>query len=187
MVFDSVDKQYKALLDVTLDGPMVGRWTVGNDRVKELIDDGLVEKFIRAIEPFISEEANELTDGFRREKAWLYPLEAVRETVLNALVHRDWTRPTDIEVTRYQDRLEIISPGALPNSMTIDKMKAGRRTPRNPICLEVMRDYGYVDARGMGVRTKVIPLTRKLTGHDPEFIAADDCFTTTIRLCDLGV
>ena len=89
--------------------------------------------------------------------------------MLNALVHRDWTRSVDIEIARYSDRLEVISPGALPNSMTIEQMKAGRRSPRNPVILEIMRDYGYVndDARGMGIRTKVIPLTRQFFGTDP--------------------
>lgn len=181
MAFSVADKQYQALLDVVLDGPMVGRWAVETGRAKTLVDDGLVEKFVRAIEPFVAVEANVVDRSFRREKTWLYPLEAIRETVLNALVHRDWTRAVDIEITRYADRLEVISPGALPNSMTIEKMKAGRRTPRNPIILEVMRDYGYVDARGMGVRTKVIPLTRQLTGADPVFEAADDYLKTTIQ------
>ena len=180
MVFDVADKQYQALLDVVLDAPMVGRWNVEEGKIKTLIDDGLVEKFIRAIEPFISVEADRIDKNFRREKTWLYPLDAIRETVLNALVHRDWTRSVDIEITRYSDRLEVTSPGALPNSMTIEKMKAGRRTPRNPISLEVMRDYGYVDARGMGVRTKVIPLTRQFTGSDPVFEASDDFLKTTI-------
>ena len=46
--------------------------------------------------------------------------------------------------------LEIISPGRLPNSMTIEKMLADQRSPRNPIIMEVLCDYGYVDARGMG-------------------------------------
>ena len=181
MVFAVSDKQYQALLDVVLDGPMVGRWAMEKGRVKTLIDDGLVEKFVRAMEPFITEEANTVGRSFRREKTWLYPLEAVRETVLNALVHRDWTRSVDIEISRYVDRLEIISPGALPNTMTIEKMIAGRRTPRNLIVLEVMRDYGYVDARGMGVRTKVIPLTRQLTGTDPVFEAADDYLKTILQ------
>jgi ATP-dependent DNA helicase RecG len=108
-------------------------------------------------------------------------MEAVRETVLNALAHRDWTRATDIEITKYSDRLEVISPGALPNSMTIDKMKAGRRTPRNPVIIEVLRDYGYVDARGMGVPTKIIPLTRQYTGEDPVFEATDDFVKTVIN------
>ena len=182
MVFAVTDKQYQALLDIVLDGPMVGRWNVENGNVKTLIDDGLVEKFVRAIEPFITIEANEVDRSFRREKTWLYPLEAIRETVLNALVHRDWTRAADIEITRYSDRLEVISPGALPNSMTIEKMKAGRRTPRNPVILDVMRDYGYVDARGMGVRTKVIPLTRQFTGTDPIFEASDDSLKTAVKV-----
>jgi predicted HTH transcriptional regulator len=77
--------------------------------------------------------------------------------------------------------MEVISPGALPNGMTIEKMKAGRRTPRNAIILEVMRDYGYVDARGMGVRTKVIPLTRQFAGMDPVFEASEDYLKTVIR------
>ena len=65
--------------------------------------------------------------------------------------------------------------------MTIEKMKAGRRTPRNPVIMEVLRDYGYMDARGMGVRTKVIPLTRQFTGSDPAFDATDDYLKTVIN------
>lgn len=181
MAFEVSDKQYQALLDVVLDGPMVGRWKVENGKRMTLIDDGLVEKFVHAIEPFISVEDDVVDRTFRRERAWIYPLEAIRETLLNALVHRDWTRSVDIEITLYSDRLEVISPGALPNGMTIGKMIAGRRNPRNPIILEVMRDYGYVDARGMGVRTKVIPLTRQFTGMDPVFEASDDYLKTVFR------
>ena len=80
----------------------------------------------------------------------------------------------------YSDRLEMISPGALPNSMTIEKMKAGQRLPRNTIIVDVLRGYGYVDARGMGVRTKIVPLTRALTGKDPEFLATDDYLKTIL-------
>jgi ATP-dependent DNA helicase RecG len=72
-------------------------------------------------------------------------------------LHRDWTRPSDMEITGYLDRIEITSPGALPNSMTVEKVMAGQRSARNHIIVDVLRDYGYVDARGMGVRVKVIP------------------------------
>jgi ATP-dependent DNA helicase RecG len=116
----------------------------------------------------------------RREKAWFYPREAVRETVINALVHRDWTRSVDIEITNYSNRLEIISPGKLQNSMTIKKMVAGQRSPRNTLIIEILRDYGYVDARGMGVRTKVIPLMRSLNHVDPTFEATDDYLKTVL-------
>ena len=110
----------------------------------------------------------------RREAAWSYPQEAIREAVANALAHRDWTRSTEIEVTVYADRMEIVSPGALPNTMSVEKMVAGQRSPRNPIITDVLRDYGYVDARGMGVRRKIIPLMREQNGVEAVFEATDD-------------
>lgn len=46
--------------------------------------------------------------------------------------------------------------------------------------MEVLRDYGYVDYRGMGVRTKIVPLTRALTGKEPEFLATNDYLKTSL-------
>jgi|GEM_PF-5755239 len=103
-----------------------------------------------------------------------YPLDAVREALVNALIHRDWTRALEVEAVNYEGRLEITSPGALQNSMTLKKMLAGQRSPRNPIIVDVMRDYGYVEAHGMGVRRKIVPLTRQYTGKDARFLLADD-------------
>jgi ATP-dependent DNA helicase RecG len=63
--------------------------------------------------------------------------------------------------------------------MTVEKMLAGQRSPRNHIIMEVLRDYGYVDARGMGVRTKVIPALKSSGAHwDVE--ATDDFVKTTV-------
>ena len=80
----------------------------------------------------------------------------------------------------FADRLEVTSPGALQNSMTIEKMLAGQRSPRNSIIVEIMRDYGYVDARGMGVRRKIIPLTRDYAGRDAQFASTDDYLRVVI-------
>jgi ATP-dependent DNA helicase RecG len=179
MAFQGMDKEYQALLDVVLDAPLVGRWQI-DEEGRRLIDSGLIEKFIDSISPFISREPSEIDENFRRETIWLYPLDAVRETVVNALAHRDWTRLVDVEVGVYADRMEVISPGSLRNSMSIEKVVAGQRSTRNQIIMEVLRDYKYVDARGMGVRTKVIPLMRAI-GKDPEFAAAEDFFKTTLR------
>lgn len=180
MVFDSDDKEYKALLDVVLDAPMVARVEVTDQRVSGIVDDGLVEKAAAAIYPFITEESGTIDKGFRRPLKRYYPWNAIRELILNALAHRDWTRNTDIEICRYEDRLEVISPGALPNSMTVEKMVGGRRTPRNTIIMEVLRDYQYVDARGMGIRTKVIPIMREFNGTEPEFEATEDFLKTIL-------
>lgn len=174
MAFKGNDKEYQALLDVVLDAPLIGRWEATDTGQKQLVDKGLIEKFLSAIEPFITLEAAEIDENMRREKAWFYPWEAIRETVINALVHRDWTRSVDIEVTNYSDRLEVISPGKLQNSMTVAKMIAGQRSPRNTLIVEILRDYGYVDSRGMGVRTKVIPLMRSQNECEPVFEATED-------------
>jgi ATP-dependent DNA helicase RecG len=175
MVFNGENKEYQALLDEVLDGPMVALWRIeGQQRTLAENDYGLVERLVEKITPFVSNEAAEIDKNFRRERQWHYPREAIREAVINALVHRDWTRSVDIEIAVYADRLEVISPGAMQNSMTIEKMLAGQRSPRNALLVEVLRDYGYVDARGMGVRTKIIPLMRTHSGTEPFFEATDD-------------
>ncbi|WP_044409581.1 RNA-binding domain-containing protein [Thiomicrospira microaerophila] len=179
MAFAGDDKEYQAQLDQILDGPMVGRWDFDNGD-KRLIDGGIIERFMDAMTPFLSKESGEVGKGLRRETKWFYSLEAVREALLNALAHRDWTRFVEIEVSGYADRLEVISPGALPNSMTVEKMKAGQRSPRNTIIMEVLRDYGYVDYRGMGVRTKIIPLTMQLSGKQPDFVVTEDYLKTVL-------
>jgi ATP-dependent DNA helicase RecG len=86
----------------------------------------------------------------------------------------------DIEVSRYADRIEIISPGSLPNSMTVEKMIAGQRSPRNPVIVEILRDFGYVESRGMGVRKKIIPLMRSENLTDPIFDATEDYLKTIL-------
>ena len=182
IAFDGVDKAYKALLDVVLDSPMVGLWRVNSqqERLQAEGDRGLIERFIEKILPFISDESNDINDGFRRERQWHYPKEVIREVIINALIHRDWTRSIDIEVCVYSDRIEVISPGSLQNSMTIEKMIAGQRSPRNPLIVELLRDYGYVDARGMGVRTKIIPLMRSINKTEPIFELTEDYLKTTL-------
>ncbi|WP_278976165.1 RNA-binding domain-containing protein [Oligella urethralis] len=179
MVFHGDDKEYQAALDEIIDGPMVGRFDVAQGD-KRLIDGGIIERFMQTMSPFFSQEAGEINQDLRRETQWFYSLEAVREALINALAHRDWTRFVEIEVSAYSDRLEIISPGTLANSMTVEKMKAGRRSPRNTIVMEVLRDYGYVDYRGMGVRKKIVPLSKALSGKEPSFELTEDYLKTVL-------
>ena len=181
MVFEGKDKTYRALDDRVMDGPLVALLQESSGGAREIVEKGLIEIFADSTRPFVSEEADEIDENMRRNRTWHYPPEAVREAVVNALAHRDWTRNEEIEVTRYTDRLEVLSPGALQNTMTVEKMIAGQRSPRNPLIVEVLRDYGYVDARGMGVRNKIIPLLREQNGTDPEFEASEDHLRLTMR------
>lgn len=180
MSFTEETKDYQAQDDTLLDAPLVALWqgSVGSSR--QIIEPGLIERLVDRMIPFISQEDASSNQGLRRETHYRYPLDAIRETILNALVHRDWTRSIEVEVVNYVDRLEITSPGTLQNSMTLEKMLAGQRSPRNPIIVEIMRDYGYVDMRGMGVRRKIVPLTLEYTGQDARFELTDDFLRVTI-------
>ena len=124
--------------------------------------------------PFVSDEDPRVDARLRREGRWHYPVEALREGIVNALAHRDWTCRGVTQVVRYSDRLEILSPGALQNSMSVGKMLAGLRLARNPRIVDVLRNCGYGDPRGMGVRKKIVPQMRTLNGTEPEFIVTED-------------
>ncbi|MCL2008518.1 MAG: putative DNA binding domain-containing protein [Treponema sp.] len=172
--FPGIDMDYKANDDVFIDAPLLplGKGKTGEKR--DIIAPGLIEQVIERISPFISEENNTINEQFRREKRYFYPMEAIREALLNSFAHRDWTRALEITIINYADRIEINSPGALQNSMTLEKMLTGQRSIRNPIILETLRDYEYVDMRGMGVRRKIVPLTKEYTGKDAQFDVTDD-------------
>jgi ATP-dependent DNA helicase RecG len=180
MSFAGNSMDYQAQDDTTLDGPLVALWQGRTGAGRQIVEDGLIERLADRMRPFISEESSESNEGLRRETTYRYSLDATREALLNAFVHRDWTRSIAVEVVNYSDRLEVTSPGALQNSMTIEKMLAGQRSPRNPIIVEIMRDYGYVDMRGMGVRRKIVPLTRDYAGKDADFDLTDDYLRVVI-------
>ena len=120
-------------------------------------------------------------EGAQRHERWEYPEEVLREVLVNALVHRDYSiAGTDVMLSIFSDRLEIQSPGRLPNTVTVEGMRSGMRYARNQTLVNVMRDYGYVDARGMGIRNKVIPLMHANNGTEPDFIEEENRFTVRL-------
>lgn len=94
--------------------------------------------------------------GFYREDAPEYPYEALREAVVNAVVHRDYSRSGEtVRVFLYSDRVEIRSPGALLPGVSINDLVALRvpSVPRNPVMAGLLRDLpGYMERIGSGIR-----------------------------------
>lgn len=131
MAFAGDTKEYQALDDVVLDGPLVALTQPSQSGSHEVVEPGLLKRTIERMAPFVSTEDAQIDESLRRQRRWHYPIEALREALVNAMVHRDWTRSLEVEVVAYSDRIEITSPGALQNSMTIEKMLAGQRSPRN--------------------------------------------------------
>ena len=103
----------------------------------ELIETGVIDRTVEFVHRNMGSVA--WLDGACRVKKTSYPTDAIREAVVNAVVHRDYARSdTEIEVSLYDDRLEIISPGKLPNRVTVEKMREGVvRAARNEMLKEI--------------------------------------------------
>lgn len=175
LCYPGAEPDYATRADQDLKGPMVPLCAADGS----IVETGLVEQawdFVRRN----TEPAAHLEDA-RRIDSWDYPEAVIREAVVNALVHRDYSiAGSDIMLAIYADRLEIQSPGRLPNTVTLEGMKAGQRYARNQTLVNVMRDYRYVDFRGMGVKDKIIPGMRAHNGTEPEFIPEESRFTVRL-------
>ena len=169
--FPEDDKDYNTVDEEIIRGPLVSV-IAPKERVAER---GVID---RAVD-FVSRNVGSVAwlEGGRRHRKKELPLDAVREAIVNAVTHRDYTLAgTDVEISLYRDRLEVISPGRLPNGVTVEKMKEGLRAARNELLKEILRDYGYVEHFGMGVRNRIIESMRKHNGTEPDLIEEESRF-----------
>ena len=144
-----------------------------------IVDPGAVDRAVDFVMRNMGVDA--WLEGARRHRKGAYPLDTIREAVVNAVTHRDYTlSTTDIELSLYSDRLEIVSPGRLPNGITVEKMAEGARAARNELIKEVLRDYGYVEHLGMGVRKRLIGSMLAHNGTEPDLIEDDSRFTVRL-------
>lgn len=174
--YDGTEKDYAARERTSLRGPMVVLRAADGTTV----ESGLVEQAVEFVRRNTTMNAN-LVDGVRRDNRWEYPEAAVREAVVNALVHRDYLLSgTDIELSVYSDRMEIVSPGRLPNGITTERMRIGCRASRNQLLKDTMRDYGYLEHMGMGVPRKILKLMREINGTEPDLIEDGERFVVRL-------
>ena len=121
--------------------------------------------------------------GFYREDEPEYPYEALREAVVNAVIHRDYHRSGEtVRVFMYSDRVEVRSPGALLPGLTLDDLVALRVTSvlRNPVLAGFLRDMpGYMERIGSGIRFMLREM-ESLGLPPPEFSEHYD-FVVTFR------
>jgi ATP-dependent DNA helicase RecG len=171
VAFPGTEKDYAARERTALRGPMTPLLDNGN----AVVENGLVEQALEFVRRNTAVTAS-LENGRRIDRP-TYPPDVIREAVVNALIHRDYLlTSTDIELAIYSDRLEIISPGRLPNGITPERMRAGTRAARNQLMKDIMRDYGYVEGMGMGIRRKIIQGMMAHNGTAPELVEDGERF-----------
>ncbi|MBM3496564.1 MAG: ATP-dependent DNA helicase RecG, partial [Armatimonadetes bacterium] len=181
--YPDAEKTYATIDEEVIKGPLVRLGTPGNrpeaGEVGATVETGVIDRAVEFVRRNLRSAAR--LDGAVRTTARDLPDDAVREAIVNAVAHRDYTlAQTDIEVSLFSDRLEIVSPGRLPNSVTVEKMRRGYRAARNELLKEVLRDYGYVEHRGMGVRTRIIAGMLRHNGTEPDLIEDEDRFTVRL-------
>lgn len=90
-------------------------------------------------------------DSLQREERLEYPLKAVREAIVNAIAHRDYSlRGDDIRISIFTDRIEFYSPGRLPGHVTVQNI-VDERFSRNQVLVQVLSDMGFVERLGYGI------------------------------------
>jgi len=90
-------------------------------------------------------------DENRRHDRWEYPLRALEEVLSNALAHRDYDSPAQIQLSVFDDRVEVWNPGELPPPLTLEDLKRKHRSiPRNPLIAELLFLIKYIEQWGKG-------------------------------------
>ncbi len=90
-------------------------------------------------------------DGFKRIDIEEYPYNAIREAIINAVCHRDYSVKNNVFVNVFDDRIEIISPGNIPNNLSLKEVY-GASHPRNYRILELFRKAGLIEKLGSGLK-----------------------------------
>ncbi len=118
--------------------------------------------------------------GFENELKPEIPKEVLRELVVNAVAHRDYHIASQIRIFIFDNRMEVISPGKLPNRTTLENIKLGVHSERNPLIVSYLAKMGYMTQIGTGI-VRMIRLLREHTGKEPEFEERDHEFVVIIR------
>lgn len=141
----------------------------------ELVDqatDFVMSKINRAVIPRDGKVTSDI--------AYELPFKAVREAIVNAITHRDYTSNASVQVMLFADRLEVWNPGQLPPGLTIaDLRKSHASIPHNPLIAEPMFLATYAEKAGSGI-IDMFALCRQAKLPLPEFRQDGGQFVQTI-------
>ena len=155
----------------------------GDDRSGEAISAATVrgrleDQVLRSVEWFGSLGRRERYRGLYREDLWLLPMDVLREALVNAVIHRDYAiTGSQVMLEVFRDRVDVTSPGGLPNRMTVEQARGGGAPrSRNEAMASAMVAAGLMERRGRGwllMRRRM----REFNGTEPELISEEGQFT----------
>ena len=118
--------------------------------------DSLIDQ-VERIMGYIVKHTNKayiITGNPRREERWDYPMDALREIVINMIVHRDYRSANDSTIKIFDDRIEFFNPGTLLDDLTVDMIKTGNYKShlRNKQIATIFKELELIEKYGSGVR-----------------------------------
>lgn len=131
----------------------------GLDRTTDLLDkkeitgtlDELVDKALGLTLTYVANPSSGLSGGKRIETPAVSQ-KTIRELIVNAIAHRDYSILNQfISIYKFMDRIEITSPGKLPNTLTLEKIRFGNSAPRNIALVRFLDNLRYIDVLGRGI------------------------------------
>lgn len=138
-----------------------------NGTLPELIEDAI--SFVK----LVNSEKNILLNDSPNIKQYRFSIEVFREAIVNAVAHRDYTiTGSSIRLFVFSDRIEIFSPGGLPNTMTLNNIKY-RQYSRNQTIVSYLTGFGYMERRGKGI-IRMINISKKNNLPEPIFEVIPD-------------
>ncbi len=181
LFFGSNPQQHIIQADVAC---VLFRETIGASRYADRkFITGTLQELVDGVETFLNRyiAVGARVEGWKRIDIPEYSIEVLREAVINAVVHRDYTkRGESIRVFYYPDRIEIHSPGLLLPGITIEQMECGEveLKLRNPYLAGLLRDIpGYMERIGSGIRF-MLDETKRMGLPVPEFRQTSEFIVT---------
>lgn len=139
--------------------------------------DGPIQNQVDAAYQYVLEKINMgmQIQGIYRQDVYELPTDSVRELIANAVAHRSYLEPGNIQVAIFDDRLEVTSPGMLLNNVSIKKMIEGYSKPRNPAIANAFAYMKIIEKWGTGI-PRIFRECRDYGLPDPELIDFDGDF-----------
>lgn len=139
-----------------------------------------VEQVLEFIKKHINKKVI-ITGEPRNTQKWQYPLEAVREIVMNMIVHRDYRSSADSIVKIFDNKIEFYNPGRLPDTITIADLLNNnyQSTPRNKLLADVFKNIGHIEKYGSGIQ-RILNYFKQEGLPMPDFRNISEGFMVTV-------
>ncbi|MDO4466516.1 MAG: ATP-binding protein [Bacillota bacterium] len=150
------------------------------------LNESILVQYEKVIDLFDKYYSYEEIKGVLREKKELIPEAAFREVIANALVHRTWDVNSHINVSMFNDRIEVTSPGGLPNGITKEEyLIGGISIPRNYIIGNVFLRLKMIERFGTGIRR--IKDLYSHNGVKPQFFVSDNMIKVVLPVLSTSI